>query len=454
MTRSDGPPAEADPSLLESDRPADGGLPGRPGLRSMLRRSPSLARHRSDALWLLVLASLVFTMTFRGAGRIDDAAFERRNFDVYLQGDLPRTYVQMLTRDHNGARTALHPLYPFAVHPMTWVGRTVLRLSAFDAVRLTLAAMAAAWAILLFLSGRWLGLGSADAALITGVGLAGASPRFWFVVPETFLFGGLALLFTILVAARSEARKPGDGWYVASGVATLGSTLPNWFGGLLLGLTTGSLRRAVRIALMSMGVVTMLWIAERVVYPNISFIFDPQGVRTHVRLPDAARIVDVTRAFFSHTAVAPRLEACTGRPVELVPFFLSFQAAPVGSAGALGILATVVWFALLLTGAYALLRLPQRRIVRFVLAGILLSQFMLHLVYGGETFLYSIHWWGLLVVLVALAWHTPARAVARVLAIAFILTAGTHNLQVWRSSLPVFEGGAGVYPRNDRTCDE
>jgi hypothetical protein len=407
-----------------------------------------------DALWLLGLATLVFTVTYRGAGRIDDAAFERRNFDVYLQGDLPRTYLQMLTRDHNGARTALHPLYPFAVHPMTWAGRTVLKLSAFDAVRVTLAAIAAAWATLLFLIGRWLRLGSADAGLVTAVGLAGASPRFWFVVPETFLLGGLALLFTILVAARSETHKLGDTWYVASGVATLGSTLSNWFSGLLLALTTGSLRRAVRIAVMSMGILAMLWIAERVLYPNISFIFDPQGVRTHVRLPDAARIVDVTRAFFSHAAVAPRLEACTGRPVELVPFFLSFQAAAVGSGGALGALGTVVWFALLLLGAYALVRLPQRRVVRFVLAGGLLSQFMLHLVYGGETFLYSIHWWGLLVVLVALAWHTRARAAARALAIVFILTAGTHNLQVWRSSLPVFEGGAGAYPRNARTCDE
>ena len=360
----------------------------------------------------------------------------------------------MLTRDHNGARTALHPLYPFAVHPLTWVGRTFFGLSAFAAVRVTLAAMAASWAMLLFLILRRLDVGRLDAGLITGVGLAGASARFWFVVPETFLFGGIALLTAVLVAAHSEGRRLADGWYVASGAATLGSTISNWSSGILLALTTGSLRRALRIALLALGVVSALWIVERVLYPNISFIFDPQGVRTHVRLPDGARLGDVARAFFSHTAVAPRLESCTGRPVELVPFFLSFQAARIGSAGATGVLATATWFALLTLGAYALVRLGDRRTVRLVLAGTLVSQFLLHLVYGGETFLYSIHWWGLLVVLVAFAWQTRGRTAARVLAFVFILAAGVHNHRVWTSSLPVFESGAGVYPRNDRICDE
>jgi hypothetical protein len=442
--------AGVDHLLRESGR-SDG---GDAGLGGGFLSNGALSRYRLDVLWILVLALLTAVLTFRSAGRIDRAAFEFRHFDVYLQGDLPRTHLQMLTRDHNGARTALHPLYPFAVHPMTWLGRALFQRSAFDSVRLTLALFAAAWTVLLYLVARAISLSRADASLITLLGLAGASPRFWFVVPETFLLGGLALLGTVLVAAHSERRPLGDAWYVASGVAALGSTISNWFSGLLLALTTASLTRAIRIALLTLGVVTSLWIVERVFYPNISFIFDPQGVRSHLRLPDADRTTDVARVFFAHTAVAPRLEACTGTPAEMVPFFLSFQAAPIGSAGLLGVLATVAWFALLLLGGHALLRLVHRRKVRVLLAGSLVSQFLLHLVYGGETFLYSIHWWGLLVVVVALALERPPRLAVRGLAILFIVTAGAQNLQVWSSALPVFQIGAGAFPRNGRTCEE
>ena len=52
----------------------------------------------------------------------------------------------------------------------------------------------------------------------------------------------------------------------------------------------------------------------------------------------------------------------------------------------------------------------------------------LHLVYGGEeTFLYSLHWLPLLVVIAAFGTMTRARAVARVLAAALVACATVNN---------------------------
>lgn len=413
-----------------------------------------LSRHRLDVVALMAISAVSFLFANRGAARIHPSAFEAKNFDIYLQGDLPRTYTQMLTRFHNGARSALHPLYPVTVHPATQAARSLFDLSAAGAVRVTLGLLAVAWAVMLFLVGRAARLGVLDSALITGVGLAGASARFWLTVPETFLPGGIALLFALMVAAYGERRQLGDAWYIASGAASFGSTITNWSTGLLLALTTGSIGRGVRIALQVVGVVTILWVGERLVYPNIAFIFDSQGVGQHLRVPDAARAVEVTRAFVLHTAVAPRLEACASTPLDPAPFLLSFQAASIASGGRAGVVATGVWLAMLVLGAYSLLRLPNYRAMRFVLAGSLLSQFLLHVLYGGETFLYSIHWWGLLVAMTALALHTRVRSVARSLAVVFILAAGTHNLRTWESALPVFQNGAADFPRNQRSCDE
>jgi len=411
------------------------------------------AAHRKD----LVVTAAIFVVTFllilASASRIDATAFTRRNFDIYLQGDLPRTYVEMVTRFSNGGRTAVHPLYPLAVHPITALIHSVFPVTWLEAVRSVVALIASVWATLLFACGRLLGIRIIDAVLVTAVGLVGAAARFWLVVPETFAIGGVALLIAVAVAARTDVHELGDASYVAAGVATFGSTLTNWSTGILLALTSGSLSRAVRISLQAVGATALLWIFEKFLFPNVVFIFDPIGLRQYVHSLETSRIVDVTRVFLSHTAVAPAVEACRNVKIPETPFLLTFQGSRVLSGGSLGVGATLLWIGLLALGAYGLLRTRANSRARFVLGASLVFQYALHLVYGGETFLYSIHWWGLLVLTVALGFRTRLQWAVRLLAIAFIFVAGVHNWGSWESTLPVFRNGASGFPLNDRTCD-
>lgn len=55
-----------------------------------------------------------------------------------------------------------------------------------------------------------------------------------------------------------------------------------------------------------------------------------------------------------------------------------------------------VWLAMLVAGVYALIRSNGHPEARIVLGGSLAFQSGLHLLYGGETFLYSIQWWDFL----------------------------------------------------------
>src|SRR5207237_7945406 len=57
----------------------------------------------------------------------------------------------------------------------------------------------------------------------------------------------------------------------------------------------------------------------------------------------------------------------------------------------------------------------------------LVSQLILHVVYGSETFLYSLHFAPLLVVLAALSTLTQARPLALVLASILIVSTGYNN---------------------------
>jgi len=417
------------------------------GIRTFIRQ------HWSDIVAVAAIAFSTILLAHYGASRIDAAAFEPRNFDIYLQADLPRTYQQMVSRFASGVRTGLHPLYPLVVHTVTVVVRALFDISWLEAVRNAVALMAAGWGVCLFLCGRALGAGVLDSTLMTGVGLAGTSARFWLVVPETFLIGGVALLVVLFVAARAESHALSDKWYIASGVVTFGSTLTNWSTGILLAITTTNWHRFVRICLEVVGATTLLWIAEKLFFPNIVFVFDPLGVRQYLHPLSPSRIADVSRAFFSHAAVAPQLEACRNLNFTPTPFLLTFQGAAIASGGPLSVIATASWFGMLALGLYALVRLKRHRTTRLVLGGSLAFQYGLHLLYGGETFLYSIQWWGLLVTSVVLVFHTRAKSVVRLLSIAFIFTAGPHNWRTWESSLPAFRNGVSGYPVENRACD-
>ena len=422
-------------------------------MSSAKRARDFVVRHRNDIIAAAAIAVASFLLTLSAASEIDAAAFVGRNFDVYLQGDMPRTYLEMVTRFSDGARTGVHPLYPLAVHPVTVVVHALFGGSWLHAVRNVVALIAAAWAVCVFVCGRVLGIRIVDSVLFTAVGLAGAAARFWLVVPETFAIGGIALLASVAVAARADTYALGDRWYVATGVATFGSTLTNWSTGILLALTTRSFSRTVRISLQVVGATALLWIVEKLMFPNVVFIFDPLGVRQYFHSPDLTRVIDVTRVFFSHVAVAPRIEACRSMVLPETPFLLTFQGSGLGSGGPLSVVAMIVWLAMLVTGIYAIISSKSNSKARFVIGGTLIFQYGLHLIYGGESFLYSIHWWGLLVILVALGLRTKAEWAVRLFAIAFVLTAGAHNVRSWESAIPAFHNGVSGFQFNRRNCD-
>jgi hypothetical protein len=131
------------------------------------------------------------------------------------------------------------------------------------------------------------------------------------------------------------------------------------------------------------------------------------------------------RAFAVHTFVMPAVLIGPHREDPSLPWpSTTIQEAAIGSAGIASLIATVVWLVLLANGFIGVLSDLARR-HRLAVAGLLLTlvgQLGLHLVWGTEAFLYSLHWAPLLVVVAALGargrLRTVVVAAAAVLAIA------------------------------------
>lgn len=398
--------------------------------------------YRADILIAAGFAIAAGALSLIAAQQFDPTSLTDQNkIDIWYQGDLPRVFEQVNTRWHDGARSRFHPLFNFLTHPIAFGLRKVLGVSRVTAAHAVTACYAALWIVLMFSVLRVAGCRRLDAVLFSLVGVAGAAYVFWFAVPETFFYGSSTVLAAVLVAAVAGRRPVRDRWFVIGGVASLAMTVTNFVTGFLLAVTRRPWRRSAQIVLNVVALLTLLWAAEKRLYPNITFFFDEPDASRHLNTLTPTRAGQVTRVFFSHAAVMPRLELChaTHHRYE----HLSAQGTPVMSADLAGGVATAAWIALLLLGLWATWSLTDQAPLRFVVAGSLIGTLAVHLVYGGETFLYSPHWWPLLIVVAALATRTQFRRVAIGLAAIFVLAGGVNNVSKWRQASEVF-GGQGT----------
>jgi hypothetical protein len=79
---------------------------------------------------------------------------------------------------------------------------------------------------------------------------------------------------------------------------------------------------------------------------------------------------------------------------------------------------------------------------------ILSGQLALHTVYGGETFLYSLHWLPFLVVLAALGTLTRQRILVRILGVGLLVTVAINNVGLFLAAASVVRLHPMTYPES------
>ena len=437
----------ATPARLASPNEAAGGPVPRHPL-SALRRSKNaqfarggLGRFRRDLciLFLLVMGTMV--ASFQQAQRVPSALARPTGTDVWFEGNPWRTVGIMSNRLHSETFvTDRHPLFPLLTFPEVRTQQAVLHIKPLASAHLLMAIIAGLWVGTLFVLLRLVGCHRLDAALVSVVGALSASAVFWLSMPETYTLGSWTILLALLLVALARHRRVSDWGYFAVNVLTLSVTVTNWMAAILATFAQRPWRRALGITVSAFLMVALLWGVEKAGFPHARFFLNQRRATHYLFQRESGGPSRIIESFVFHSMVMPRIEREPMNPDDRQWSKMSVQHSPPGSGSVLGAIATGLWAGLLSLGVWGAARDKQNRPFVHVLGLTLLGQLALHLVYGGEeTFLYSLHWLPLLVILAAFATRTRARNLSVGLAGALLVCAGINNQRQFNRAVSFVE---------------
>jgi hypothetical protein len=257
---------------------------------------------------------------------------------------------------------------------------------------------------------------------------------YWIGVPEWLAFGAVSVVACVawLAAPRTFHTAP---LAVLQGLIAVSITITHW----VLGVAALVLVRWPNVAWRmvfartrdTLALLALLSALQVMIYPGSGRFLDiwyQVGGLNHAE----HSVVQYTIAFFAHTVVAPVASVLGG--VKPEPGYFRVVSS-VGTAPEIAPLTATVfllWGVLLALGTWAAIRDVNRRPQFILVAGSLVFFFALHLVYGVETFLFSIQFAPFLVFIAIWGTTDRYRVLVRVLAVVLIVLSGVHNYHAFR----------------------
>lgn len=372
------------------------------------------------------LAGAALDVRGRSAGGYDD---------IWFDADVSDLHQRLTTGNYEQNHTVRHPLVPLMARlPMRLFLRAVPGADPVNVVRSGLTVVAALWASLLFLTLRLVGCRRSDATLFSLVGLTSAAAMFWLVVPDTFALGSLGI-WLALAAVASASRWPAREWLTTTAaVTTLSVTVTNGVFGAIAAAVLHSRRRALQVVANAGCVVLVLWGLQRFIYPSSGFPYGyDQSYRSFILSADMRTPGAPLAALLLDGMVMPSVQTIQ-RITQENYLVLSVQQSWPGSGGAAGLIAVIAWTSVLVLGASAAWSGSVPRALVVFLAAAIASQLGLHVLFGEETFLYTMHVMPLLLVLAAMGTLTRARPLVLGFAAVLLVSGAVNNwLQFSRS---------------------
>jgi len=323
-------------------------------------------------------------------------------FDAWLNGDSVAVYSGMVNR-WTSHRSEFHPLFSLMTTPVVYALKLGLRIEPLTAAHMLMAGAAALWSSGIYCVLRVVGCRRLDAGLLTLLAMSSAASVFWFVVPETWAFGSLSILFALGLVAMGEGQRVAPGWYVVASAMSLGTTVTNWMAGIIAAAMKNSLKDAFQITSNAFCLVMVLWCVEKMWFPETKLFLtpEPKEITRHIDTPAAGGPWQVAKVFLFHSMVMPEIQGnvvALGRRPPRTVTIMSVQASKAGSGSVWSGVAVVLWTVFLGAGFWGLLTVEGHLRLRIAVSLMLLGQLSLHLLYGDETFLYALHWVPLLVI--------------------------------------------------------
>jgi hypothetical protein len=343
--------------------------------------------------------------------------------DVWFEGDLPRIADEMTHRWAAHSRAPVHPLFSLFACAGVYAMRS-LHMSPPHAIAALIALGSACWTILLFLVVRAITPSRGEAVLFTAVGATTAAALFWMTVPETYVFGSATMLAALWMLVLAERRTIPESWFVVVSAGTLAVTVTNWVAGLVVTAARWPWRRALQISVNAFVLVVALWSVQRAIIPRADFFVGYSNEQRYLGRAETGGPTRILTVLFAHAIVMPPVETIQKPGRGKV---MSVQSAGLADGGALRRVALAAWFALFGVGLYGWLRhFRGSRLLRATVI-VAAAEVSLNLLYGTETFLYTLNLVPMLIVMAACGTRTRARGVVSLLALTVLLCGAISN---------------------------
>ena len=396
--------------------------------------------HVLDFALAIFVSLVMFALVYEAAKLVNPVILDHQASNIWFEADIPRVFENMSDRFADNYRTRVHPIFSLVALSLVNAVKSIFQTGSFTAVRLVATGVAAVWMSTLYFLLRSIGCRRFDSVIFCLISTLSAASIFWFTVPETYAFGSFSMLAALLLVAMSEKFSYAPKWYILLSASTLSITVTNWMVGLLMVFVRFTKRQAILLSIQALGLVSLFWVIQKKLFPRTNWMFDIRGEERYISLEANGGPIRAIQSFFSHTIVMPDINIVTGKydPSSEWPIFSTQLSAP-GSASAWGVLAVVIWMSLLGLGIWGIF--SSRSYLRFkvVLLATLAGQLLLHCLYGDETFLYSLHFLPLLILLAAFSTLTKARLLALALAIFLIPAIGINNISQFNTAISIVD---------------
>ena len=368
------------------------------------------------------LPGLLLGTIFFGAYTLLSYVFNHPGMDLtenFLAADNFAWMLRLAAPD--GTRIEMRAVHPFAFfifRPLIWLFSLLFSGDRYAATLLLIPLAGGGCVVLawLFIK-RWTGSQAYAMLIASLLGVSTAHLLFASLV-ESYIFSAAVLLLFFLLLLDEKTH-----WLalVAVGVLTFGVTITNFIQ-TFIGFVVARprLRAIFMYGLMASALAITLTALHAAVFPSALTFYDPAGagVESEYSIPIlgepawrvSGRVMMLARNILLYSIVAPRPFILTKEVGGTFPRFNFFQLTPgnysFSSYEGLGKVLILTWAVLLAAAALAFLwrSVRSRRLdLSAAFPLVILFNFILHLGYGYEPFLYSADWTYALVLFVAVS---------------------------------------------------
>lgn len=404
----------------------------------------------------LTICILSFALIFIATGYLPATRFHIGLDNVWFDADVPRYLCQIVDRYANDHwRNKVHPLFSFLSYPIPNL-LVAMQVEMEMAVRVQVALIPAVGMGFLFSALKRIGSGWLNALLLTGIALTSSSSLVWFAIPESYAYTFAAFSIVLYLAARTanQEKVTLTHWVIGAALA-FSVTVTNLVVALFTALQSQGIKRTVRIAILTVAVVGVLSVMQRLTFPRSGLFFLPAAVQEEATFfvsLSFERIRQVSSILYFGSVVMPDFTRHAMNASETV---LTVQQASWRQAGVIGFTALALMATLLLTGLAAIVmackkslqappdgalfaRVSGQDSTLLSVAGSLAFLTALHVIYGQETFVYVGSVLPFVLVVIAYGTLTISRlsqSGATVLLAGLLASGAYHNFTHWEAAV-------------------